>query len=147
VAVGAPAKVQFIVYRDSCCCRLLSDTSTFGIGWAEEGELVEELLELAAAAVAEEENLYGDASGGLNAADDALREEGEAVYLEAHLDLIACDAIGSKLRLDKTTIEAEVEDAALPQMPALNAKVDGAVTPVARIAAAVVKIVDRLARH
>jgi hypothetical protein len=53
------------------------------------GELVDELAELGAAAVAKAEDLDAEMAGGPHLAHNAMDAEGEAVDLEAHLELVA----------------------------------------------------------
>jgi hypothetical protein len=100
-------------------------------------ELLDEFVELFAAAVAEQEDLDAKGAVRADAADDALYAEAKAVYLEAEIEAVADDVIGRLTGLDETAVEAEVEDLAGEGVPVLeDAKLDGAVAGVAsRLAA------------
>jgi hypothetical protein len=65
-------------------------------------------------------------------ADDASGSEGEAVYFEAEIEDVVDVYFGLKMGLEETAVEAEVDDLAGGDVPAVDAEVEGAV---ARIAA------------
>ncbi len=118
--------LQVPVYRERLLCWVCSGL-----------ELLDEFVELFAAAVAEQEDLDAKGAVRAEAADDALYTEAEAVYLEAEIEAVADDVIGRLTGLDETAVEAEVEDLAGEGVPVLeDAKLDGAVAGVAsRLAA------------
>jgi hypothetical protein len=96
----------------------------------------DELFELCASAVAEEEDLDTECAVLGDMADDAAGSKGEAVYFEAEVENVVDIDFGLKVGLEETAIEAEIDDPARGDVPAVDAEVEWAVAGVAaRLAA------------
>ena len=93
--------------------------------------MIDQVAELTAAALAEEQNLDADHVVRTYPAHDAMRAEAEAVYLEAEIEVIADAAHGTLSRPDEAAVEAEVDHFAR-DVPVVDAEVDGAVAQVTR---------------
>lgn len=100
-------------------------------------ELCDEVFELIAGSVAEEKDLDAEGAVRGDAADDAAGAEGEAVYFEAKIEDIVDVYFGLKAGLEETAVEAEVDDFASGDVPAIDAEVEGAVAGIAARLAAV----------
>jgi hypothetical protein len=100
--------------------------------WPDGFQFFHEFSQLTTAARAEMEDLNTQAAGRLNPPNDALGTEGEAVDLEPHLQLIANLVAAGELGLYQATVQTEIENPPLLQIPTLNAEVDRTMALIAR---------------
>lgn len=98
-------------------------------------ELIDQILKLSAAAVAQAKNLNSKRSRGLNTAHNALRAKRKVVNLEADLQPITHSIIGIEMGLNETAFKTEIEDTAFVKIPAQDAKVDRAGAGITRSSA------------
>jgi len=94
-------------------------------------EFFDEVFELRAGAVAEQEDFDAERAVGGDAADDALNQKSEVVDFEAEVEALADGVAGGLIGLDETAFEAEVENSAGEGVPVLDTELDGAVAGVA----------------
>ncbi len=113
-------------------CEKQGIPSQLGAWWPEGCQFVHELSQLSTAARAETEDLNTQVTGRLNPPNDALGTEGETVDLEPHLQLIANLVAAGELGLDQATVQTEIENPPLLQIPTLDTEVDRTMTSIAR---------------
>src|ERR1700722_6082955 len=94
-------------------------------------EFFDEVFELRAGAVAQQENFDAERAVRGNTAYDALDQKGEVIDLEAEIKALADDVASGLVGLDETAFEAEVQDPAGEGVPVLDTELDGAVARVA----------------
>jgi hypothetical protein len=90
-------------------------------------EFFDQLFELFAGAVAQQENFDAERAVRGDTADDALDQEDEVVDFEAEIKALADSVASGLVRLDETAFEAEVQDPAGERVPVLDTELYGAV--------------------
>jgi hypothetical protein len=94
-------------------------------------ELFDEVFELGAGSIAEQEDLDAEGAVGGDAADYALDKKGEMADFETKIEALAYGVAGGLVGLDEAAFEREVQDLAGKGVPVLHTKFDGAITGIA----------------
>ena len=94
-------------------------------------ELFDEVFELGAGSIAEQEDLDAEGALGGDAADYALDKKGEMADFETKIEALAYGVAGGLVGLDEAAFEGQVQNFAGEGVPVLDTELDGAVAGVA----------------